>query len=161
MKPNKVLFSSDLFEDPLKQAFKVIPINQPHNSQKIITNEPNNIYPAKLRLVLKGKFRPENGLTNARNQKTISQLPLIEDKTYFNTQTQWLSKSSKSILKKQKTLNQNNNKIINKNQCHCKNVHFGSEVTPITQIIPIEPIKHPQLQQQDKQEDTKCQCAIF
>lgn len=177
MKKNyKIGFETASNKVPLQNAFEVIPFNS------TMTTEKNNVKQVKLRLVLKGKYRPTKDASSSGNQKELTssaKFPLLEDKECYNTHTQWLSKNSKSILKKQKTLNINNNfnsnnnsnykdkdRLSNKKDINSKNVHFGSEETPITKIILIEPIKQSdktQLQEKDKpkEEDTKCQCVIF
>lgn len=102
-----------------------------------------------------------NRIDIKRREYAVSQTQL-SDCVQINSKSQCEIKRSKSILKKRRTLNSEGTIGIPN-----KNVRFGSEVTPLTQIIPIESYRKSNhennrfIDKLEKAEKVNCGCCIY
>lgn len=127
-----------------------------------------------LNLVLKQKVRPSqcvpfdfnkeiefvNKMKTKKRSNTLSQTQISEFSNQ-NSKSQCESQRSKSILRKRRTMNSEGN-----HGRLSKNVHFGSEITPLTQIIPVESSRQNyseagSINKPQKEERIDCRCCCI
>lgn len=135
--------------------------NQPMPKLNLILELKQKVCPSQcVPFVFNKEIEFVNKMKTKKRSNTLSQTQISEFSNQ-NSKSQCEIQRSKSILKKRRTMNSEGNygRLI-------KNVHFGSEVTPITQIIPVESYRQnyseaASINKPQKEERIDCGCCCI